>query len=254
LKVSARTLRFGIAIVAVAIVTGAIAIHQRRRSHQPRIVLWAWERPENLEFIDPREIAVAFLAKTVRLRADETIVKPRLQPLRFAPGAELIPVVRIETERPALSQAQLESTCSAISQLAQLENVRAIQIDFDARESERSFYRELLKTLRPRLPATMTLSMTALASWCIHDDWLTGAPVDEAVPMLFRMGVDRDEVRGHVASGREFRCGLCRNSLGVSTDEPLPQLQVKRVYAVYVFNPRPWSAAAVNEILRRWRQ
>src|SRR5262249_47788705 len=28
----------------------------------PQIMLWAWERRENLDFIDPREIGVAFLA------------------------------------------------------------------------------------------------------------------------------------------------------------------------------------------------
>lgn len=29
----------------------------------PRTILWAWERPEDLEFLDPREFAVAFLAQ-----------------------------------------------------------------------------------------------------------------------------------------------------------------------------------------------
>ena len=64
----------------------------------------------------------------------------------------------------------------------------AIQIDFDAADSERDVYRRLLARVRAVLPRTVPLSMTALASWCVGDTWLDGLPVDEAVPMLFRMG------------------------------------------------------------------
>ena len=34
----------------------------------PYVFLWAWERPENLEFLDPHATGVAFLARTVCLR------------------------------------------------------------------------------------------------------------------------------------------------------------------------------------------
>ena len=34
----------------------------------PHVFLWAWERPENLEFLDPHIAGVAFLARTVCLR------------------------------------------------------------------------------------------------------------------------------------------------------------------------------------------
>ena len=246
--------KFRVAIIAVAIITATITIQQCGRSRQPRIVLWAWERPENLEFINPRALAVAFLAQTIRLRADETTVKPRLQPLKFAPGTELIAVVRIETEQAALAPAQLETAVSAIKQLTQPANLSAIQIDFDAKESERECYRELLQALRRALPAKLRLSITALASWCIHDDWLTGLPINEAVPMLFRLGVEHNEVRSYLAAGKAFRCSLCQNSLGVSTDEPLQHLPARRVDSIYVFNPQPWSAVSVNKVLKEWQQ
>ncbi len=257
-----KGIALGACAVAITIAMVMIAILHRADLHRkrirPRVVLWAWERPENLEFIKsslpglPRQIAVAFLARTIRLRADETIVKPRLQPLRFAPGTELIAVARIETERATLSRAQLATTVSTISQLARENNIGAIQIDFDAKESERQFYRELLQSLRQSLPAKTRLSITALASWCIHDDWLEGLPIDEAVPMLFRMGVERDEVKSYLASGGAFRPRLCRNSLGVSTDEPLPRPPASRPANIYAFNPRPWSAIAVSEFLKEW--
>jgi hypothetical protein len=229
-------------------------IEQRGRNIRPRIVLWAWERPENLEYIDPREISVAFLASTIRLREDETVVKPRLQPLKVAPGTEIIAVARIESDHAALSRKQLETAVSAASRLAQLDRVGAIQIDFDARESERPFYREFLQSLRRQLPSKTRLTITALASWCIYDDWMAGLPIDEATPMLFRLGAERHEIRSYLASGETFRSPLCRNSLGVSTDEPLPRRPAMNSGRVYAFNPRPWSAASANEILKEWRQ
>ena len=249
-----RTPTFRLILFSVVIIVMALTTQQCSRSRQPRIVLWAWERPENLEFINPNEISVAFLAKTIQLRAEETIVKPRLQPLKFATGTELIAVARIETERAALSRAQLDKTVSAIALLAQQTKIRSIQIDFDARESERQFYRDMLQSLRQQLPAEIQLSITALASWCIHDDWVSGLPINEAIPMLFRLGVERDEVRSYLTSGKAFRSRLCQNSLGVSTDESFPDMPATKADRIYVFNPQPWSAASVNKVLKEWRQ
>jgi hypothetical protein len=45
----------------------------------PRLVLWAWERPERLEFLDPRSAGVAFLARTVSWHAGQITSHPRLQ-------------------------------------------------------------------------------------------------------------------------------------------------------------------------------
>ncbi|MGA9623571.1 MAG: hypothetical protein WBQ65_03810, partial [Bryobacteraceae bacterium] len=62
----------------------------------PHVFLWAWERPENLEFLDPRTTGVAFLARTVCLGGGTVSVRPRLNPLRYPPGATLMAVVRVE--------------------------------------------------------------------------------------------------------------------------------------------------------------
>jgi hypothetical protein len=47
----------------------------------PHIILWAWERPEVLDFIDPDAVGVAFLAGTLSLSDEHVSVRPRLQPL-----------------------------------------------------------------------------------------------------------------------------------------------------------------------------
>lgn len=213
----------------------------------PRVFLWAWERPEDLTWLDTRNVGVAFLARTVCPRGDGVAVRPRLQPLRVPPGTVLMAVVRVESGGRAAA-ADVPRTARAIAVAAGLPGVRALQVDFDAVASERAFYRSLLHALRRRLPAPMPLSITALASWCEDDRWISGLPVAEAVPMLFRMGPD------HYSAGSDFRDDLCRSSVGISTDELPSRIPPRR--RVYVFDPRAWSADHVQAVLRkvsRWQ-
>jgi hypothetical protein len=222
----------------------------------PRVVLWAWERPENLGFVDPREVGVAFLARTLTLRDGRVVSRPRLQPLTVPPATRLVAVVRIETAgggATPLSDQQRAGVVSEVATLATDPRLLAIQIDFDARRSQRAFYRALLADLRRAVPPPTVLSITALASWCLGDPWLDAAAVDEAVPMLFRMGPDAERVRRHLAAGGDFAPAVSRLSLGVATDEPLPDLPRGR--RLYVFHPRAWTRPAVEAVIqeaRRW--
>jgi uncharacterized protein DUF3142 len=226
------------------------SLSEDRLSEFPMIILWAWERPEDLSFADARKAGVAFLAQTIRLRDEKTIIRPRLQPLRVAPGTKLIAVARIESDRarpPSLSSEQRALSVQSIVALARRETIAAIQIDFDARASEREFYRDLLADLRRELPSSIKLSITALASWCLGDNWLEKLPIDEAVPMLFRMGVDRPNVMARLESGADFSSEIARHSLGISTDERIANLPAGR--RVYIFNPRPWTMETARKTL-----
>jgi len=258
----------------------------------PNLFFWAWERPEDLRFLEHKNAGVAFLAKTIYIpTADEDPgkatggsirVRPRLQPLRVAPGTPLIAVVRIETRagrqpayfladtrsspRAAFTALQQQRAGAEIADLASLPNVRAIQIDFDATVSERAFYSALLSDVRAKLPSSIPLSITALASWCIGDPWLEQLPpgmIDEAVPMLFRMGLDTANVAKFLRSGNKFVVPACQTSLGLSTDEPLshalldsdlvPGIGVTRNKRIYVFAPRAWTQPAADAVLQEWQ-
>ncbi|HEX5709629.1 MAG TPA: DUF3142 domain-containing protein [Pyrinomonadaceae bacterium] len=228
----------------------AVAKLKSRADEIPPTVLWAWERPEDLSFLDPREAGVAYLSRTIHLRGEETLVRPRFQPLNISPQTYLIAVVRIETDgraTPSLSAAQVEQTATAAAESAQAVGVRALQIDFDAVVSEREFYRYLLTKLRAKLPERTPLSITALASWCLRDDWLARLDVDEAVPMLFRMGVDDHRIKNFLEGGGEFTSPLCRSSAGLSTDERVrvPREAARR----YVFNPRGWTKDSARSVI-----
>lgn len=221
----------------------------------PQVILWAWERPENLEYLDPQRFGVAFLAQTLTLKADEVVYAPRRQPLKVHPNAKLIAVTRIESqkttrERAALSDDQRRKLVERIMKTLELNNVTAIQVDFDAVSSEREFYRQLLQDLRHDLPDNVPLSMTALASFCVGDRWLSELPVDEAIPMVFRMGADSDRIKNLLTSGADFRGNLCQRSYGIALDEPVKTSFEKR-RRVYVFNARSWTPSDVSGLSER---
>lgn len=226
--------------------SSSIAIANDKRP----IVLWAWERPTDLSFADPTVVSVAFLAKTIRLASNEVIVRPRLQPLKLPESIGLTAVARIETDRKqtsTLSFNQREKSSRAIAEMASLPNVSEIQIDFDATQSERQFYRDLITDVRNRLPPNVRLSITALASWCMSNDWISDLPIDEAVPMLFRMAADGKHIADRLDGGSDFPAAPCRHSYGISLDERRPALKSSR--RLFVFNPGAWSEKSVRKIL-----
>jgi hypothetical protein len=133
----------------------------------------------------------------------------------------------------------------------ELDRVAAIQIDFDAASSERDFYRSLLQDVRRQLPDKVPLSMTALASFCVGDRWLRDLPVDEAVPMIFRMGADDKTIRNMLSGGGDFREPLCQRSYGVAIDEP-PDFQRDAARRVYIFNSHAWNETKIAALQQSW--
>src|SRR5579884_1511294 len=155
----------------------------RQDLHLPGLMLWAWQRSEDLRFIDIRTTGVAYLAGTAGVTAHgEATFEPRLQPLKVPAGASMLAVVRLEGVPPGGERALIQN----IQQVVRAPGVRGLQIDFDATLSQRVFYQRLLRQLRSELP--VPVGVTALASWCDGDRWLDEAHVVEAVPMFFRMG------------------------------------------------------------------
>jgi hypothetical protein len=160
------------------------------------------------------------------------------------------------------SNAQRALLASEIAGMQSISGVSAIQIDFDAPASAHPFYAALLEDVRRKLPPRLPLSITALASWCIGDPWLGQLPpgtIDEAVPMLFRMGPDAGNVLKFLHSGDDFPIAACRGSLGLSTDETFSNELLTagsafrtfhpREKRVYVFAPRSWTPSAAQTIL-----
>jgi hypothetical protein len=218
------------------------------RSPSRDVVPWAWQRAEDLRFADVAE--VAYLAATARIDGARLRVEGRRQPLQTRSDVRRIPVLRVEVSADTRTE-DLDAHRAAIVALLRTIGVGAerVQIDFDARRSERGFYGALLNEARAALPAATRLSITALASWCLGDPWLDGLPVDEVVPMLFRLGPEEAFVRTRLEGGRDFGAPICRRAYGLSTDEPLVPLRPGR--RIYLFHPRPWRPADLDGARRR---
>ena len=217
----------------------------------PKRMLWAWESPQDLRFLSHGE-GVAFLGGELHLEDRTSRWIPRRNPLQVNPATPLFAVLRVESHQAALAPEQAEALVSHGLGLLRLPGVRGLQIDFDAKDSERHFYAEVLKRLRHGMPGDLPLSITALASWCLEDRWLSGARldgvVDEAVPMLFRMGAEEARIRLRLARGDGFLETLALSSYGLSTDEPLPRLRGGR--RCHVFHTGSWTADAWDHISR----
>lgn len=206
-----------------------------RMNALPARTLWVWERSEDLSSLDPRTTALATLDRTIVLGRTATVITRR-QSYVFPAGTTRIAVVRIEA--PGEIGPDLEQpTAGLILNTLSGPPVAALQVDFDARQSQRVFYVGVLRNLRRRMPPDMPLSITALASWCSSDDWLGGLPIDEAVPMFFRMEPDRRDAPMELLRFR-VREPLCLGSIGISTREPhSASTDGKRVY---IFPDRGW--------------
>lgn len=218
-----------------------LLVWQLARATAPPIV-YAWNRPERLAAL-PEGSEVAVYAATVSLRDGETVWQPRLHPIALPDHARVTAVIHFEPGWRPLDDRLRAYLVDKISGL----HAQAIQIDYEAPLSQREFLRELMGDLRRALPQGK-LSMTALASWCLFDDWLRELPVDEVVPMVYRMGHDREPVRRWLDEGHDFRVPLCRKAVAVSLADPPPRLPAGR--RTYYFAPRSWSEAELREISR----
>jgi hypothetical protein len=232
-------------IVALVAMAGDNLSKQR-----PLFVMWAWERPEDLRFAGP-DVGVAVLAGSVVLAGQTVRVTGRRYPAFTLPGQRIMGVVHVEIDRREpldWSPSQREAAIARILELADNNRFDDIQIDFEVRASERQVLLDVLRAVRATLPAERELSMTALASWCDTERWLSSAPVEEIVPMLFRMGPMGEDLKRRLAQGGDFSDRNCRSSVGVAVDTPPRGLPRGR--RVYIFNPHPWNREALDMILR----
>ncbi len=192
----------------------------------PAQMNWYWlqtfqapERPK------PSQAGAAFLAMSFYLTGTQPpTVQPRRAPLVLPPNTYRMAVVRIDHHEAKFTIAQRTELARMIAEVPALTRTQSLQIDFDAPQSAWPFYRALLTDVRRALGSDVFLSITALASWCTAGSWMTGLPVDEIVPMFFRMGRQRIDP--------PLAFPACQSSAGVSVDEPGVRLPatVKRVY------------------------
>lgn len=224
-------------------------------SSAPHIMLWAWERPERLSFLNSPNIGVAYLAETIYLNDRGDAIRARMQPLEVPNQTYLEAVVRIENHGKVdwnPSQDEVEKLAETIVCVTYKPGIKALQIDFDARQNERSAYKRLLCAVRAKLPEDKALNMTALASWCMGDRWIVDVPVATIVPMLFSMGVGKQEAFRFIETSRPGQLRDFQQSVGLSINDQRSLALLARQTdmnrsRVYFFSDRPWNPLLVRK-------
>lgn len=224
----------------------------------PNTVLWAWQRAEDLSHIDARKYAVAYMACHVLLSGENVQCSWRQQSLQVPKDAVLIPVVRIDCDsrkQAELNDKQISELLLILKRAAAAKRVAEVQIDFDARENERGFYRRLLVDAKRALPPELPLSITALASWCLFDNWIKDLPVDETVPMMFSLGRERERIIKYFSEKRDFLCAGCCRSLGISLEDAeiirlmIPLAKRRKIpVRIFVFTRRAWTQKKLDDL------
>jgi hypothetical protein len=201
-----------------------------------------WRGDERLRY---REAAV--LVESLRLTETGVEYGGRRRSLAVPADVRLLPVVHVEAADSApddLTTAQQDAIVRAL--LRQLPAAEAgagvVQLDFEAPARQRDAYLQLVERARAALPARVRLSVTALVHWCTQGDWLDRIPVDEVVPMLYRLGPHADHWRRRLADGDASLARRCRGpAMGFATDEPPPRALLARVSRAYWFDNAAWS-------------
>ncbi len=226
----------------------------------PRVMLWSWQKIEDLRSVDGKNVGVAFLVGRFTVDGHKVNCQPRLSRLQLPVGCYREAVARVEVKSlpPEEKQSEVSAELSEkIADLAMRSKVNAVQIDFDARQNQRQFYLHLLRDLQKALPQGMTLSTTALASWSQGDTWLKDAVdqkqninIDHVVPMFFTMGAGHSKALQLLKSqlpltfNNKLAIGL---SLTDSAAIGVVAQRLSRFNHIYLFCSPGWSRESLNE-------
>ena len=191
------------------------------RQNHPTEFWWYWDRPASRLPAPAPGVGAAVVVTHVYLSGRRASRVPRRSALSLPQGVVTVPVVHVEVD-PAVPFAgtdeQMRYLGDSVIEAARRGAPFLVQLDFEARKSQREFWRATVRSIKANLPAGVQLSVTALASWCHEDRWLADLPVDEIVPMYFRLGQARANYVARSAAGvGEPRCALAH---GVADDEP----------------------------------
>jgi hypothetical protein len=204
-------------------------------------IAWLWRDAPVPAF---SRTLVAVVDRHVWLAGDKVLVRPGARPRLLPRETRVIPVVHVEIDPlhpPAGLQAARDTVLAAMDSAARASTSGWVQLDLEARPSQRADYRDLVHRIRAALPADMRLSVTALGWWCRAPAWLDGLEADEVVPMFFRMGRDNRALRGIVATRPELLHPLCRaGSAGFSRQEAFPPAVAARYRRTFWFDEKGW--------------
>ncbi len=215
-------------------------------------IAWVWDHQA------PPLQASAWAVTVTQIQLDGATLteRPRGRALPPAGARPLIPVVHVE---PAphrapepLNDVQRKAITQRVVGAAAGSRSGWVQLDFEARPSQRDSYHALVREIRAALPASTRLSVTVLAWQCRSAAWIQPLAADEIVPMFFDLGRDAEAWLAQAQAGGPQLQPRCRQAAGFSPSlmppERLPATWSRR----YWFNLQRGAATAwTNETQQR---
>jgi len=256
-----------LAVILAVVFLLPIEAQLKTVSALPHLTVWAWERDEDLSYIDPSQVDVAYFAGNIYVQGSLVEFRPRKQKLKLPKGACTFPVFRIESVRRLGAQSNGNADAANLkaadyvaqtiaNQMKRQGYPKMVQIDFDALEDERPFYKALLRNLHRDLPVGTKISITALASWLLADKWIEPGSCDEVVAMLFSIGPGKKDVlsrlkRETLDAGAAIPVAIGISASESATNKSLFESKLQRnTDSLYIFSSRPWTENRLRDIIR----
>lgn len=228
-----------------AALAAALALAAGTVAAQPLRTAWLWDAADAPAWPNAE---AAVVVQHLLLSGERLLARPRLRAPALAPATRVTPVVHVEVstvQPPVRIERHRDALRDAVLRAAHASSSGWVQLDMEARPSQRGFYLALVRELRAALPRELRLSVTALAWWCRSPAWLDGNAADEVVPMFFRMGADTAALRRLVAQSPQALHPRCRqDAAGFSTREAFDAATTGRYRKTYWFDERRWRAVA----------
>lgn len=244
LMTRSRYIALGILLIFVFMALSVYFFYGRQT-----IYLYAWERPEDMSFldsIDHKRMSVVYYAGDVVIDHGRANISPRRNSLFIPKNIKTIPLIRIDNFND--SSALQKNSGDIINFITRVcRDATSCQLDFDAKTSEYSAYIDIITAVRNNLPK-VKITITALASWCGDNSWLNNLPIENAVPMLYRLGNDIS-VRRVLDDGRITSYTKCNRSVALSIDElDFEFKQYLNCRNIYLFNPESWTKESFTQL------
>ncbi|MRX06265.1 hypothetical protein GJ697_00255 [Pseudoduganella sp. FT25W] len=201
-------------------------------------IAWLWDGAALPAWSQPE---AAVLQRHILLSGDTALTRPRA---RWPNASRITPVVHVEVSTvnsPVDIESRRAMIVRAMHEAADASTSGWVQLDMEAKPSQRVFYRSLVRQLRGELPPQIKLSVTALAWWCRSPAWLDDLGADEVVPMFFRMGKDSARLRDIIQHSPSTLHASCRNVAGFSPQEAFPSDVTARYPKTYWFDRHAWK-------------
>lgn len=192
-----------------------------------------------------REAAV--VVAHVLVQGDSLLQRPRAVAPLMAARTLVTPVVHVElsTVRPPRDLAMHEAVLlRVLGDAARQSTSGWVQLDMEARPSQRDPYLRLVSLARRSLAGRVKLSVTALAWWCASDHWIQRIDADEVVPMFYRMGSESARFRQALASSSTRLAQRCRHgAAGFAIQDHPARALTQGFTRIYWFDMRHWRQA-----------